>query len=298
MKQSTSKENKILVTGGSGFLGSHLVKTLSDNGYEVRVFDTNLLEFDLPNVEYVKGDLNSLSQLENSCKGIKTIFHFAALADLDEAKDKPVDTMKINLMGTLNLLEASRKQNVGKIIFSSSIYVHSRSGGFYRVSKHACELLLEEYFNRYNLNYIILRYGTLYGPGADKTNSVYHYLSQSLHSGAVDCIGTGDEVREYIDVRDAAEISLKAIKDKYNGETLIIAGNHRIQLKELLEMINEILGNKVKVSYGEGKPAHYKYSPYSYIPRPGKKLSLDYYRDLGQGLIEILSEIEEKIVKE
>jgi UDP-glucose 4-epimerase len=297
MNKSKKKDIKILITGGSGYLGNHLVETLINQGYEVKVFDTQPPKFNHPNLQFIQGDINNSEKLVKACSNINTVYHFAALADLDKAKDNPLDTMNINVMGTLNLLEASKKQKVNKIIFSSSIYVHSRTGGFYRVSKHSCELLLQEYYNRFGLNYTILRFGTLYGPGADNSNSVYNYLNELYHKNELNCIGDGQEVREYIDVRDAAEISLKAIKDKYNCETLIITGNHRIRLKDLLEMIREISGSNINIKYGEGKPSHYKYSPYSYAPQAGKKLTLEYYRDLGQGLVEVFNEIERKLTE-
>ena len=290
MKNNSNKK-KILVTGGSGFLGIHVIEALLKNDHTVRVFDLNKLPYELSDVEFIKGNLNELESLNKACKGIDIVFHFAAFSDLDKAKDSPLDTVNINILGTLNLLEAARKNKINQVIFSSSIYVHSRTGGFYRVTKHSCELLLEEYFNQYGINYTILRFGTLYGPLADENNSVYLYLKEALIHGEINAFGVGDEVREYIDVRDAADVCVKILDKRYKGDTLIISGHHRMRLTELLEMMNEILGNKITIKYGEGEPAHYKYTPYSYNPKPGMKLVMDSFRDMGQGLVEMLEEI-------
>jgi len=291
MKNTKEKKN-ILVTGGSGFLGIHVVESLLSAGYNVRVFDSKALPYEIPDVEFIMGDMNQLESLIQVCAGVETIFHLAALANIDEAKDRPLETMKVNVIGTANLLEAACKNKVNKVIFSSSIYVHSRTGGFYRVSKHSCELLLEEYYNRYGLNYNILRFGTLYGPHADENNSIYYYLKQALFKGEIIAVGSGDEIREYIDVRDAADTCVKILKEGYHNETLILSGNYRMRLSELLEMISEILDNKVNIEYGRGKNSHYKYTPYSYNPKPGKKIVMNSFRDMGQGLVEILEDID------
>ena len=159
--------------------------------------------------------------------------------------------------------------------------MNSRAGSFYRISKHACELLLEEYYKIYNLNYTILRFGTLFGPRSDKSNSVYYYLENALKDNFISAIGNGEEVREYIDVRDAASVCQKAILDEYNNDALIVTGNHRIKLIDLLEMINEILNNSVKIKYGEENQLIINLLPYSFTPRPGKKIVMETFRDLG-----------------
>jgi UDP-glucose 4-epimerase len=283
---------KVLVTGGSGFLGSHLIDSLIVSGFNVINFDTKESNFNIKGVQNIKGDLLDFNLLKNSLKNIDFVYHLAAFSDLDKAKDDPIKTMNINVLGTTNLLQAAKINQVNKVIFASSIYVNSRTGGFYRVSKHSCEILLEEFYNYYKLNYTILRFGTIFGPRSDNSNSVYNYLLSALKNKSIDAVGSGNEVREYIDVRDAAKVCEQAMLDKYNNEAIVVTGNHRIKLNELLEMIREILNNDIEIKYGEGKAAHYKYTPYSFTPRPGKKIVLDSFRDFGQGLVEVLEEID------
>ena len=291
MKNTKEKKN-ILVTGGSGFLGSHVVDSLESAGHNVIIFDSKKSANIKSGSDFINGDILDLEALTKALKNIDVVFHLAAFSDLNKAQDNPIDTMKVNVVGMTNVLEAARINKINRVIFSSSIYVSSSTGGFYRVSKHSCELLLEEYFNRFDLKYTILRFGTLYGTRSDSSNSVYNYLKDALLKGEIQAIGSGEEIREYIDVRDTADFCVEVLADKYEGETLVLTGQHRMRLAELLEMISEILDNKVNIEYGRGKNAHYKYTPYSYNPKPGKKIVLDSFRDMGQGLVEILEEID------
>ena len=200
------KPLSILVTGGSGFLGSHIADALSDAGHDIKIFDIKNSLYLKQGQKMIVGDILDAEIVNTAMKGIDIVFHMAALADIDEAHNKPFDTMKINVVGTANILESARQNGVKRVAFASTIYVHSRAGSFYRVSKHACELLLEAYHERFGLDYTILRFGTLYGTRANKTNSVYRLLHEALVTGKIDFYGSGNEVREYIHVLDAAKI--------------------------------------------------------------------------------------------
>jgi len=282
----------ILVTGGSGFLGSHVADAITNSGNNVIIFDTIESPFLRDDQQMIVGDILNLKELNKAMEGIDIVFHLAALSNIDIADDKPYDTMKINVLGTTNLLSSARLNNIKRVIFASSIYVNSRAGSFYRVSKHSCELLLEAYYERYDLSYTILRFGTLYGPRADESNSINRYLKEAINKGKINYYGTGDEVREFIHVSDAARICVEVINRKYNGETLIITGHQQMKLKELLNVINEILGNRLEIIYHQNKSrAHYNQTPYSYIPNVGKKIISKTYCDIGQSLVEILDEI-------
>lgn len=283
----------IMVTGGSGFLGSHVADALTDAGHKVTIIDLNPSPYLKSEQKMISADILDSQSINDVMKGMDVVFHFAGLADIDLAHNKPFDTMKINVLGTTNILEAAKANNVKRVIFASTIYVYSRTGSFYRVSKHACELLLEAYHERYGINYTILRFGTLYGTRANEQNSVYRFLKEALTTGKIDYPGTGNEVREYIHVSDAAEICVKVIDDVFIGKTLILTGHHRIRLYELLDTIKEILGNKININFfNKDSASHYTQTPYSYIPRVGKKIVLNTYCDLGQSLVEVLNEID------
>ncbi len=293
MKKEVKVGKRILVTGGSGFLGSHICDSLSDAGHEVNIFDLKKSAYLKKSQKMILGDVLKAKEINKACRGIDIIFHLAALANMDAAHNQPYNTMNINVLGTVNVLEAARENKVKRVMFASTIYVNSRTGSFYRVSKHAGELLLEAYHQRYGLDYTILRFGTLYGPRSNENNSVFKYLKEALLTGKIDFMGTGDEVREYIHVRDAALVCTRILADEFKGETLILTGHHRMRLREFMEIINEILSNKVKVNYHpEESRSHYNQTPYSYIPNIGKKIITDTYCDFGQSLLEILHEID------
>jgi UDP-glucose 4-epimerase len=220
------------------------------------------------------------------------IYNFAGIADLDVATTKPVDTVQFNILGNLNIMEAAVKAKTERFVYASSIYVYSQKGGFYRCSKQASEIYIEEYQRRYGLNYTILRYGTLYGPRADERNSVYRYLKEAIDEGCMKCDGTGEEIREYINVRDAARLSVEILESEYCNKHVIITGYHTMKFKEMLFMIREIMGKDIKIEFsGEGNRDHYNITPYSFAPKIGQKLVSHYYLDMGQGLLECLHEM-------
>ena len=145
-------KKKIVVFGGSGFLGSHVSDELTRNNYEVVIFDLNESPYLLPNQKMVKGNiLDRNSSERKTIKGSYAVYHFAAIADLKEARDNPIDTVSFNVLGTTYILEACREFNIKRFIYASTIYVYSNHGSFYRSSKQACELFIENYQKEYGL---------------------------------------------------------------------------------------------------------------------------------------------------
>lgn len=285
------KYQNVLITGASGFLGSHIADRFSEAGHHVTLFDRMRSPYLRDDQTMLVGDILDPEQVHQACQGIDLVIHLAAIADIDAAKDQPLHTMQVNVMGTAHLLEAMRANGIQRLLFASTIYVYSQTGSFYRVSKHSCELMLEEYQARCGIQPTVLRFGTLYGTRSNESNSVYRYLKRALEHETIHCKGTGEEAREYIHVKDAADICLHVIEDEFQGQTLVLTGHHRLKVYDLLLMIKEILGNKNKIELGSQHQSHYQFTPYSYNPRVGKKIVLNTYRDLGQGLIEVLEEI-------
>lgn len=165
-----------LVIGGSGFLGSHVADALTDKSYGVKIFDQEASPYLQPNQEMILGDLLDQQALMEAAAGCDVVYNFAGLADIDEASNKPVDTIKLNVLGNTYALQAAVEAEVKQFIFASSLYVLSNTGSFYRASKQSAEHIVKAYHERYGLNYTVLRYGTLYGRRADKRNSIYRYL--------------------------------------------------------------------------------------------------------------------------
>jgi UDP-glucose 4-epimerase len=293
---------KVVVFGGSGFVGSHVADELTNRGHEVRIYDLRPSPYLQKGQEMVVGDILDKVKVSKAVEGCDVVYNFAGMADLDTATTQPIDTINQNILGNALILDASVKAGIKRFVYASTIYVYSSLGGFYRCSKQAAELYIEEYQKRYGLDFTILRYGTLYGPRADERNSVYRYLKQALLSGKITVYGTGDELREYIHVKDAAKLSVDILSDEFKNKHVVITGHHPIKFREMLNTIKEMLGGKVEIEF---KPpvedsrygAHYTITPYSFIPKIGRKLVSNYYVDLGQGLLECFHEISTKAKK-
>ena len=284
---------KVAVFGGSGFVGSHVADELTKRGHEVRIYDLRPSPYLQKGQEMVMGDILDKVKVSKAVEDCDVVYNFAGIADLDTATTQPIDTINQNILGNTIILDASVKAGVKRFVYASTIYVYSSLGGFYKCSKQAAELYIEEYQKRYGLDFTILRYGTLYGPRADERNSVYRYLKQALVQRKIVGYGTGEELREYIHVRDAAKLSVDVLSEEFKNKYVIITGHHPVKYKDMLDTIKEMVGGKVEIEFRppEKGSAHYGITPYSFIPKIGQKLVSNYYTDIGQGLLECLHEI-------
>ena len=289
-------KEKVLVIGGSGFLGSHIADSLSEHGYKVTIFDLKSSPYLRDDQEEILGDILDEKTVNSAIKDNEIIYNIAGIADIGECFDKPLDTVKQNILGNAIVLDGCVKYKVKKFLYASSAYVYSDAGSFYRISKQASELLIEGFHEKHGLTYVILRYGSLYGERADRRNSIYRMLEEALTNYQIKYYGDGNEKREFIHVRDAAELSVKVLDDKYNNQNIILTGPTVIEYSDLLNMIKEIMHGKIKIVYGPRKSdTHYKLSPYSFSPKLGKKLIINPHIDLGQGLLNLISHIHNKL---
>ncbi len=283
---------KVIVFGGSGFLGSHVADTLTKDGHKVTIFDKVKSPYLQSAQKMIVADILDKKAVIKAAKDMDVIYNFAAVSDIEIAGKNPTETAEINILGNINTLESAKINEVKRFVFSSSIYVYSDRGSFYRSSKQASELFIEDYHKEYGLNYTILRYGSLYGPRSDESNWIYRILRQALTEGKITREGDGEEIREYIHVLDAARLSVDVLADKYQNRSLIISGNEPIKIKDLLVMIKEIMKGKVKIEFTRGKNnSHYEITPYAFNPQIATKVYGDEYLDLGQGMLHMLSEL-------
>lgn len=280
---------QVTVVGGSGFLGSHVADQLTLAGYRVRIFDRVASPWRLPEQEMCVGDLLDRAALSEAVSGSMAVYNFAALADLNEALDKPRETVRINILGNLEVLEACRTHGVRRLLYASTVYVHSREGGFYRCSKQAAEAYVEEYQRTYGLDYTILRFGSLYGPRADASNGLFRLVREALSSGRLRYVGSMDSLREYIHVDDAARASVAALGHDFRNESVVLTGQEPMRVLDLLEMLAEILGLGHAVEFVPGEQSgHYVRTPYAYQPKLGRKYVPPMHVDLGQGLLDLI----------
>ncbi|MBI3899039.1 MAG: NAD(P)-dependent oxidoreductase [Gammaproteobacteria bacterium] len=284
----------VVVFGGSGFLGSHVADALSDAGYRVRIYDRTASPYLRKDQEMHVGDIMDRDAVVRAAQDCAYVYNFAGIADIDEARDRPLDTANANIIGNLHALEAARLTNAKRFVFASSVYVYSESGSFYRASKQSAERFVEAYNDRYGLAFSILRYGSLYGRRADRRNGIYRLLKQALEQHTITYHGSPEAMREYIHVRDAARLSVQILADEYANRHLVLTGQERMPVKNLMQMISEMIPKGVKLTFsGEHDAAHYVMTPYAFHPKVGHKLVANDYVDLGQGLLDCLAELHE-----
>ena len=287
---------KTVVFGGSGFIGSHVADMLLANGYDVTIFDLKASEFIKSGQKMIIGNILDEKAVREAVKGMPIIYNFAGVADIDEANDKPLETIRNNILGNAIILDAIKDQGIERYIYASTVYVYSDAGSFYRSSKRSCEMHIEDYSKKYGLPYTILRYGSLYGPRADEHNPIYKILKQALSDNMISYWGDGEEIREYIHVEDAARCSVEVLSKNFVNQNVILTGYQPIKTKDLLVMINEIFGGKLKIEIECKKfDAHYEITPYSFNPKIGRKYISNFYLDMGQGLLQSIEEVYRKL---
>lgn len=289
----SKKLSNILVIGGSGFIGSHTSDALSNSGYKVSILDKIKSPWIRKDQKMIIGDTMDKTILDKSMKNIDCIYYFAGIADIEEARANPIFTIEKNIMGLAYALDISVKNKVKKFIYASTMYVYSSEGSFYRATKQAAEILIESYQENFKLDYVFLRYGSLYGPRSQNWNGVRKFVQQILKKGFVDYEGSGLENREYINVKDAANLSIKALEAKYKNMALTITGQQSIKISDMLAMIFEIAGKDTKVNYSSKKikTFHYGHTPYRYKPKSSIKIIPTEFIDLGEGLLDIIDEV-------
>ena len=284
---------RVLVTGSSGFIGSHVADALEEQGYQVTLFDAVSSKYKTKSQKEYIGDILDLDDIEKVMKDCQYVFHFAAQADIGSSSEDPTKTIHNNIIGTQNILEMARRSNVNRVMFASTIYVYSELGSFYRVSKQACEKIIEEYQREFGLDYTILRFGSLYGPRANDFNAIRSFLIHAIKEKKIIRHGDGEELREYIHVKDAARLSVVALHEKHKNKHLIITGNQQIKVKDLLTMIREIFNGKIEIKFDlEDELHHYEITPYNFKPQVAQKITSDTFYDLGQGILDLLYDLE------
>ena len=283
---------RAVVIGGSGFLGSHVADQLSVEGHSVCIYDRVASPWQRPDQEMVVAELSDEVSLSEAIDGTDIVYNFAALADLDEAMSRPKETAEVNILGNMNVLESCRHHDVARFVFASTVYVNSREGGFYRCSKKAAEEYIQEYQHVYDMDYTILRYGSLYGPRAPDSNSLRVILGQAISDGVIRYGGSPEEIREYVHVEDAARASVSILGESYRNRTVVVTGLESIKMSDLLAMCAEILGLPQNIEYLEdSQTGHYIRTPYAYRNNLARKYIPSLTIDLGQGILELLDEL-------
>ena len=289
---------KVVIFGGSGFLGSYVADELIRRGFEVIIADLQKSKYLQDKQKFKKIDILNIEGVREVLKNASIVYNFSAIAELEEAKDKPLKTFQVNVMGNLNILEACKEVGgITRFIYASSAYALSNYGSFYGISKQSSEKLTEEYYKKYGLKYSVIRYGSLYGERASRNNYIYKLLKSAILTGELHYKGGEEDLREYIHAVDAAKLSVDILEDsQYENQHIILTGTERLKRIELITMINEIMQNQLNIKkISDNNIGHYKITPYSYYPTVAKKLVANPFIDLGQGLLNCIQEINKEL---
>ena len=266
---------KVLVTGGSGFIGSHVVDKLRDKGVKVRVYDGIMPDY-RNDIEYYQGSILDHESLCFAMSGIDAVMHLAAVADVKGVLEKPRYSESINVRGTINVLEAARAAEVKRVVYGGTTWVYSETESnnvdestplhapshFYTATKLAGEYYCQSYSKLYDLDVTVLRYGIPYGPRARDGAVIPIFVKKALNGEPLTIAGDGSQFRKFVYVEDLAEGNVLALKAIASNKTYNLDGIEKITIKEIAEMVRDIIGN-VKIEYVPARTGDF----------PGKEVS-------------------------
>ncbi len=308
---------KYLVTGGAGFIGSHIATRLANDGHDVRVFD-NLSTGSVHNfsqiqnqVDFHEGDLRNYDQVNDAVKGIDVIFHQAALASVPRSVESPLETHEACVTGTVNLLDAARKNGVKRVVYAASSSAYGNQPDMpkhegqvpellspYAAAKLAGELYCEAFASSYDLETVRIRYFNVFGPRQDPDSpysAVIPLFVSALLSGKQPTIfGDGLQSRDFTFVQNVVDANLLASQaENVSGKVYNVACGDSLNLNDLLAMICEMLGSEFNPIYAPERIGDVKHSwadisaakkDLGYSPRTdlrtGLQETVDYYKSI------------------
>tara|TARA_A100001011_G_C14311105_1_gene845652 strand:- start:865 stop:1740 length:876 start_codon:yes stop_codon:yes gene_type:complete len=287
------KKFKAIIFGGSGFLGSHLSELLYKKNFQVTIYDIKKINLRNKAIKFIKGSITNKKKVMRLTKGYDYVFNFAAISDISKANVNPTETINQNFLGNVNILEAIKKQkNVKRFIFASSIYAISSQGEFYSSTKRSSENIIENYSRKYGIKFSILRYGSIYGTRSGSLNTIHNFILQGLLNKKIIRKGLGNEIRSYINVKDATKITLKVLNKKFTNKYINIIGKNKLKVKEVINLIkNKLNLKKIIFKKNEKLQYHYNKSPYSYKFEKGITIHPIKPISLNKGMDEIINEI-------
>lgn len=264
----------VLVTGGSGFIGSHLVDVLIERGHKVSIYDIEAPRFG-QDAEYIMGDVRDLQMLISTLKKFDAVYHLAAEANVNRFFDAPIYSNEITSGSTANVLEAARVcPNVRRVLLASTEWIYGTSidtseiteetiyaqnpDHLYTSSKIAAELFCKNYKTLYGVNFTIMRYGIPFGERAREATVTPIFINKIVRGEDITIHGDGSQTRQFIYVRDLAEGNAACLDPKAENEIFNINGREIIKVIDIVRTLEEIIGKKAKVTFIEDRKGNYK----------------------------------------
>lgn len=262
------------VTGGAGFIGSHIVDKLVQSGHNVTIFD--LTDSKRTDASFIK--LNILDRIDcnEKFKNFDVVFHLAAVSDVNYAIRNKSLTLDLNIKGTSNVLEACEYNKVKRMIFASTEWVYSglenpnvvadeeqnlnpkKMDHVYSSTKFIGENIIQEYCKYIDLNYTILRFGIPYGERGRPGTVFYNFINNILESKDINIYGSGKQYRNFIYVKDLAEGCMAALSEKAENEIFNLSGSSQISIKDIAEKLKKVSEKSFHIQYIESRNEDFK----------------------------------------
>lgn len=270
---------RVAVTGGSGFIGAHVVDRLLDAGHEVRALDV-AAGGGVARADHRVVDVLDLEAMVDALAGCEAVFHIAGMSNVDLAFADPVGTVRLNVEGTGNVLEAARRGGLRRVLFASTVWVYGavpeeaesagralgedtpielgRAGHVYTSTKLAAELLLHSYRETYGVPFTILRYGIPYGPGMRDELVLARFVARALAGEPLTVAGDGEQFRHYVYVRDLADAHVRALTEPAaENATIALEGTERVSVLEMAEAVRAHFPG-IRIEHGPARPGDYR----------------------------------------
>ena len=309
------KNKKILVTGGAGFIGSHLVERLSNNNNDVVVIDNLLRKNKINksiknNINFVQGDVRDLDIMITSTKNIDYVFHLAAYLGVDDVAKNPIETMEVETIGTQNLINACLKNSVKKIIYTSTSGVYGKSAiqdsvnedyevaptSSYAIAKRFNEIYLKSINEKYKIETFSLRYFNVYGPRQDNRMVIPKFFEQALLNNPITVYGNGNQTRDFTFIDDTINATL-LIAEKCKGNGIFnIARGTDTTMNDLANEVIKITESKSKIKHEDAPFLRFDFDVDKRCGDSSKLKKLTGYKpeiNLNEGLIKTLKYIKE-----
>ncbi|MCP1482492.1 UDP-glucose 4-epimerase [Pseudomonas chlororaphis] len=278
-------DGPILITGGAGFIGSHLTDALLAKGYSVRILDDlstgrpGNLPLDNPRVELIEGDVADAALVARAMSGCRAVAHLAAVASVQASVDDPVRTHQSNFIGTLNVCEAMRQAGVKRVLFASSAAVYGNNGEGesidedtpkapltpYASDKLASEYYFDFYRRQHGLEPAIFRFFNIFGPRQDPSSpysGVISIFCERAQKGLpITVFGDGEQTRDFMYVEDLVDVLVQSLETPQLEVGAVNVGlNQATTLKQLLEVLGEVVGQLPPISYGPARSGDIRHS--------------------------------------
>src|SRR5450755_2608545 len=262
---------RVLVTGGSGFIGSHVVDKLRARGHEPVIYDLRPSPWhEAGSVETVLGSITDREALERALQGCDAVAHLAAVADVNDVHASPEDAERVNARGTVTVLEAARRAGVRRIVYASTIWVYSDCAGddvdedtllpapshLYTSTKLAGELYCKAYQELYGIDYTILRFGIPYGPRAREAAVIPAFVNKAFKGEPLTLAGDGSQSRRFVYVEDLADGVALGLNDVAVNRVYNLASDETVTIKQIAETVKHLVGD-VEIVHTPARPGDF-----------------------------------------